>query len=723
MTTADLQPPRAATINETTNGSVQGRPANSKFRGDVEGLRAIAVALVLIYHADNSLMPGGFVGVDIFFVISGFLITGLLLAEIEQRGTISLTGFYGRRAKRLLPAAAVVLTTVALLTVAFLPKIRWADIGADIVSSAFYVANWRFAEGAVDYLAQNNAPSPVQHFWSLAVEEQFYLVWPLLLLVAAGLSRRRGGRGRLSTKALLIGLSVVAVPSLAWSIYLTDADPGRAYFVTTTRMWELAIGATVAILAARLAQLPSQLAAILAWAGLIAVIATGLLLTTAAPFPGWIALIPTLGVAAVIAGGPAAGRLGPVMVLGVRPMRAVGALSYSLYLWHWPLLIVARGIWGELSLAGSLAVVAFSALPAYVTYRLVENPIRRSKRLMLRPTRAVQLGGLATLAVVNAGLFVVLAAPAVGERYVPSPAAQAGDGDTAVAAPEVGAVTLAADPRGDDSGAPTDQVDTFTPSALQARDDVPQVYALGCHADQGETAATPCVFGEPDGEFSVALVGDSHAAQWASPLAEIAAKRGWLLRSYTKSSCPLSDVTVIVDDRPYDNCTTWNSNVMAALTGPDRPNLLITTNSTYRVSSDEGSPLSAAASRQAMVEGIQLSWSTVRASGVQVVALADTPVPGIDIAECVSANEDKLTECAVARTEAVGNQATLHRDAVGGLAGEQLIDLNYAICPTDLCAAVIGGALVYRDTNHLTDTYARTLAPRLLAELDRILGS
>ncbi|MDG4780375.1 acyltransferase [Micromonospora sp. WMMD961] len=218
------------------------------FRGDVEGLRALAVVLVLVGHASQQLVPGGFVGVDVFFVISGFLITGLLVAEVNRTGHLSLIGFYGRRAKRLLPAAVVVLIGTLLLTFAFLPRTRWSATGWDVVFSGLYAMNWRLAEQSVDYLAANRAPSILQHFWSLGVEEQFYLVWPLLLAAAVWLGRRRYAR----TGYLLIALTLVAVPSFAWSVWLTEDNPARAYFVTTTRMWELALGGFLALLAGHL---------------------------------------------------------------------------------------------------------------------------------------------------------------------------------------------------------------------------------------------------------------------------------------------------------------------------------------------------------------------------------------------------------------------------------------------------------------------------------------
>ncbi|HEY0700376.1 MAG TPA: acyltransferase, partial [Micromonospora sp.] len=319
------------------------------FRGDIEGMRALAVILVLVGHAAPGLLPGGFVGVDVFFVISGFLITGLLVEELDRTGRISLAGFYARRARRLLPAAALVGLVSLLLAVLFLPKVRWADTGWDAVASALYAMNWRLAEQAVDYLAADNSASILQHYWSLAVEEQFYLLWPLLLVVFAGGWRRPGHpRRRLRPMLLVAALVVVAVPSFVWSVVLTQTDPARAYFVSTTRLWELALGGGLALAGARLRRMPAPVAAGVAWASVAAILAAAALLAPDHAFPGYLALLPTLGAAAVIAGGLVPGGAGPERVLGLRPLRATGAVSYSLYLWHWPVLVAAEARFGDL---------------------------------------------------------------------------------------------------------------------------------------------------------------------------------------------------------------------------------------------------------------------------------------------------------------------------------------------------------------------------------------
>jgi peptidoglycan/LPS O-acetylase OafA/YrhL len=361
------------------------------YRGDIQGLRAVAVVLVLLSHTGLAFLPGGFVGVDVFFVISGFLITRLLVTEWERTGRISLTGFYARRAKRLLPAAGLVLAVSMLLTLFFLPKTRWAETGWDVVASGLYAMNWRLAEQAVDYLATGDAPSILQHYWSLAVEEQFYLVWPLLLIAVGWTVRRFRGRNAGRPRVLLLVLALIAVPSFAWSVHLTVSDPARAYFVSTTRIWELALGGALALLGHHLARLPRRAAAGLGWAGLGAIVAAAFWITPAMAFPGYLALVPTLGAAAVIAAGTA-GPAGPERLLDRRPMRAVGALSYSLYLWHWPLLITAEARFGELSVTAGLAVVLFSVLPAVATYHFLENPVRRSKRLALYPLQALRVG-------------------------------------------------------------------------------------------------------------------------------------------------------------------------------------------------------------------------------------------------------------------------------------------------------------------------------------------
>jgi peptidoglycan/LPS O-acetylase OafA/YrhL len=699
---------------------IQNGPTTRGIRGDIEGLRAIAVTLVLLFHAGLPFVPAGFVGVDVFFVISGFLITGSILAELKGSGRVSLLGFYVRRARRLLPGAAVVLMAVLLLTFLFLPRIRWYDTAWDVLTSGLYVVNWRLAEQAVDYLAADTAPSVVQHFWSLSVEEQFYLVWPVLLLAIAR-SVRGLTHARKFERSLLLGLTLIAIPSFGWSVYLADADPGRAYFVTTTRIWELALGGGLAVLTGHLGRIPRRTAVATGWAGLAMIVASAALLRESTSFPGYAALLPTLGATALIASGVAAGRSGPAVLLDNPPLRTVGALSYSLYLWHWPLLVIAEARFGELTSTWTLAVVTFSALPAWLTYRYVENPVRFSAVFAHFPVRAAQLGVLCTLIPALCGLmFQQLVMPPTAASELLDVANPASGAETLKpsATVRLGAAILSVQPRDDPQGAPVDRVSSILPDPLSVRGDIPDPYRQGCHQNEPDSAAMSCVYGEPNASFTVALVGDSHAAQFVPTLQAIAAQRKWRLLTYTKSSCPMAAVEILKAPagHAYPSCTEWNANVLRALTSEKRPDLVITTNSSYRVARG-GTPLDYEDSSKALAAGLRTSWNAITAAGISVVVVRDTPYPGIDIADCISAHLTELTKCSVPRVRAQSGVGPIQVEAATGMKDVHMIDLNDAICPTDRCAAVIGQVIVYRDSNHLTATYARSLAPRLDAAL------
>jgi peptidoglycan/LPS O-acetylase OafA/YrhL len=338
----ETAPPQVPEQQETAVGGARVKageqPKGRGFRPDIQGMRALAVGMVVVYHLYPSLLTGGFAGVDVFFVISGFLITGHLLREYHKTGRVALLDFWGRRAKRLVPAAAVVLTVTWVASRLLLPATRLADTASQIRASALYFQNWQLAWNAVDYLKSDSAASPVQHFWSLSVEEQFYLGWPLLFLLAALVALTARGteqkRARGHHVAFLLAGAVVA-GSLWYSVYYTHANPAGAYFVTTTRIWELGIGGLLALLPAGLSHRISRLG-LLGWAGLGLVIASGFVLSGTNAFPGFLALLPAGGAAALILGGSAAGRFGPHRLMSARPMVFIGGISYSLYLWHWP---------------------------------------------------------------------------------------------------------------------------------------------------------------------------------------------------------------------------------------------------------------------------------------------------------------------------------------------------------------------------------------------------
>jgi peptidoglycan/LPS O-acetylase OafA/YrhL len=367
------------------------------FRPDIEGLRAVAVGLVLLFHGYGGPVTGGFVGVDVFFVISGFLITNLLLAEQVRNGRISIAGFYARRVRRILPASALVVIATLVATYLFLGFISGNQVAADAKWTAVFSANIHFALQGTDYFESQLPPSPLLHMWSLGVEEQFYVVWPGLFLLLVLIVRGTRHRNALAaTLLLIIGTSI------AWSVVQTTSNATWAYFSPLTRAWELALGALVAVLAPTIGRVkagwPPQ---VVAFCGMVCIGLSAFVLDSTTPYPGSAVALPVVGTALVIAAGCA--DVGTLMsrVLSVRPMQWLGARSYSLYLWHWPLLLIpAQYVGGQLTRWQVTGLLLVAVVASAVTYRLVENPIRRAKLLTSRTGLSLALGAVLILGTV-----------------------------------------------------------------------------------------------------------------------------------------------------------------------------------------------------------------------------------------------------------------------------------------------------------------------------------
>ncbi|WP_127479199.1 acyltransferase family protein [Nocardioides pantholopis] len=715
-TTTSPRAPRATAV----------RP-RSRVRSDIQGLRAVAVTLVVVYHLLPGSLTGGFVGVDVFLVVSGFLITSHLLAAPPTTGR-ELLAFWARRIRRLLPASLLVLGVSLVAAWLFLPETRWEATAREVSAAATYVVNWRLADNAVDYLAAAQAASPVQHFWSLSVEEQFYLGWPLLVLLLAVAARALRARGTAAAWVQLAGIAVVVVASFAWSVHLTDADPARAYFVTPTRIWELGAGGLLAaVLASRARPAPepgtsAPLArAVVAWLGLAVVVATAVGYDAATPFPGWHAALPVLATVAVIAADAGPDRWSPVRWLGTRPVQWLGDVSYSVYLWHWPLIVIVPvAVPVALADAGpvvEIGILVATLLLAAATKTWVEDRFRR----------APAGGRLApTYLTAAAGMAVVLLLSSLLVGHVQDRQEEARDRVEAALAgadPCFGAGALV--PGRECPPARGEPV----PAPALAPDDKADAYAdvsggRNCWSARPRFRQVRCVFGEPDGDVEVVLVGNSHAGQWLPALQEIAADRDWRISTRLASRCAMSQVRQALDTvEETDACEQWVERTSRRI-ARERPDLVVVSN---RISAPaEGHSLEA--SREPYAAGYEQVLRRWSEAGVPVVALHDTPAPGdgaVESApECVATNADDLDACAGPRPD--WEPADPVREAVeamqtGGAASVRLADLNDLICRSETCAAVVGGALVYSDGSHLTATYARTLAPHLERSLLRAL--
>ncbi len=682
-----------------TGTTITPKTTSDQFRTDIEGLRAIAVGAVLLFHAGLSFAGGGYVGVDVFFVISGFLITNLLLKEIERSGTVQLTRFYARRIRRLLPASVVTLMFTAALTLMTLPANRWASIAGDLIGSSVYLVNWRFAARSVDYLTAESAASPVLHFWSLAVEEQFYFVWPVLMILGVWLALRAGWSRR---STLGVSLAVLGLISLIFSVYFTSANPGPAYFITPTRIWELSIGAGVALLLPVISAIPKGWASALGWVGLLGMVFAVVQFGADTPFPSYTALLPTLGTALVIVSGSVDADTRLNRILSVRPAQFVGKLSYSLYLYHWPIIVALEFSNGGLTPTLGILGVILSFVPAYLSFRFVETPFRTARRFVEPPSRGLRYGFVLTAIGVLSGLSIV-AVIGISERS------------------DVAAATAGVDSPGDAlDGAsaigPLPDMDLLdglparlTPSLASVAEDNPRLYELGCHQSPRQAEAISCEFGSADGP-DVVLVGDSHAGQWVPAFEAIAADEGWHFYSFSKSACPFGLMLVATGGETYDSCLEWNRNVLDELITEIRPDLVITTSSNSQLPVLEDGSIPEAAEREAMYEdGLADAVTELTTAGIQVMLLADTPRPRIDVPECL-ATEESVAACSVSRQAA---QTRSFQQTVAFDLGLPFVDMAPFICTPSFCPAVLEGTIVWRDGSHLTATFARSLAPAL----------
>jgi peptidoglycan/LPS O-acetylase OafA/YrhL len=694
-------------------------------RLDVEGLRAVAVLAVLGYHAGVPGLSGGFVGVDVFFVVSGFLITGLLVRDAADPAGIRLLRFYGARARRLLPAAAVVLVAVAGAAAVLLPALQARSVLGDVVASALYAGNYRLAARGTDYLAADGAPSPVQHYWSLGVEEQFYLVWPALLIItgwAARAVRRRSGAPARAPHVLV--LAVVAGASFAVSLAWTQTQPPWAYFALPSRAWELAVGGLVALTAGGWRRLPPAAAAAAGAAGLGLVLASCCRLGASTPYPGVAALAPVLGTALVVAAGCAPRRWSVGTALGVTPLRLVGRYSYSWYLWHWPVLVLVPVAVGHaLDLPARLAAAGVSGLLAVATTHAVENPVRFAAVLRRSPAGSLLVGGAATAVGVATALVALLAVP------VPVGSGTAAQAPQLVAAQATGApspnvsqtavqrleaqvqATVAA------SAAVQAVPADLTPPLGEVAADKPAAFTDGCVRSWLGTGQGECASGDTGSATTVALVGDSHAAMWQPAMESVAARRHWRLETMAKVTCPLMDLPITSPylGREYTECEQWRGQILSRLHA-EHPALVV-----LDMARRYGGDFGFAVYGRPWLDAITRLVADLRSTGAVVVVLGPVPDPHSVVPTCLSAHLESATACSPAREVAVQDAGIAAEEQATTAGGGHYADLTSLFCTADRCPAIVGDRLMFRDDNHLTVEYVQWLTPVVSAVVDEAM--
>lgn len=608
----------------------------------IQALRALAALLVIIYHAQW--LPGGYVGVDIFYVISGYLITGLLLRECERSGGISFQVFYLRRIKRLLPTSFTVLIATAMMAWVIYPENLRKDLGQDIAAASLYLSNYFFAFWQLDYQNLNTVPPAVIHFWSLAVEEQFYLFWPVIIFILFKVGGRRG---------IGIGVAVITLSSFCFSLYLTSSSPIFSFYSLPSRAWELGVGALVIFIPRRI-----QISSRYAWLASALILYAAFKFNDSTLFPGTSALFPVLGTAIALA----SVRNWPPSLNFLSSNRFVqwlGDISYPLYLWHWPVLLLPSIYLGrDLSIGERLLSIAFTILLAGFTHRIIEEPLRRKDIA----------GKKIVSAAVGATLFSLLCALLISVSSSQSITLKNGE--------KIPLTSILAEP---------------------------VIYRDGCHLSNGQIVPGKCEYGAKKSSRKIVIFGDSHAAQWFPALEKLASKHDFTLVSLTKSACPGPAVRK-VDIGQYTNaeCAQWREQVYQRISEIN-PEVVIVSGMQYFKMPSEYS------SRTVWwQEGQRKTLNDLDNSGARIIYLADTPHPRKDIPSCLSAKEQELCNDSRSAPPIF-------------VPGYERINPTPWLCTEESCPAVVDGVVAYRDASHISVAMSESLSEELEQAL-RSLG-
>ncbi len=688
------------------------RSGSTGVRKDIQALRAVAVGLVVINHLWPELLPGGYVGVDVFFVISGYLITKHLLAQLDETGRLRLGRFYARRAKRLLPAALLVGGVSLAAVWIMLPFSRWTSVAQETLASVFYIENWVLAAKSVDYSAHNEQASTVQHYWSLSVEEQFYLIWPLLLLGLFVLARRKSAGNRV---VLLLGMGVVFAASLAFSIYFTETSKSQAYFVTPTRAYEFAAGALIALAAfERVSQSGAanwNIRGCLQWLGYGLILVAALSFTQQTEFPGYLALIPVFGTGLVIVSGPRGPLWSPNVPLNARPVQYLGDISYSLYLWHWPLIVLGPSLLSrELSTTDRFGLLATALLLSGLTKKFVEDP-GRSKLFAQSKPRVTLLSTVAAMSVMALLCGALLAGAGAAQSAEAQRISDLQNGPCYGGRsmnPENSCPNAFSDPLVNNVG-PAEAPWFSEPECKLASNPI---------TVQDKKYLNECDFSDgKQGAADVWLVGDSHAEQWKVGIIELARKNGWRLHESLLGGCPVIDATRVafMDVRTrstavQQRCLEWGRLVSDRIL-TEKPDMVFVSSFGSKETVDDGSGGSQVEQYASGVRSRIGAWAE---NGTRIFLLRDTPLTlNKTTSECLARNRGNAPACANDRTVALPPDPMAEGVRKLGSANAHVLDLSDQFCDSRSCYAAIGGLHVYFDADHVSRSYIRSLQPVL----------
>ena len=654
-------------------------PERPAFRPDLEGLRGIAILLVVLFHAGVPALAGGFVGVDVFFVLSGFFITGMLARELSANGSVDINAFYTRRAVRLMPALLVTLLVTLGIVFWFYAPIDRGAIADEARAVAMHAGNVSLARGGVDYFQAGE--NPLLHTWSLAVEEQFYLVWPLFFLALSVLGFARNDDGRESNR-LLVALAAVGALSFVASLWLTSVAQPWAFYGMPTRIWEFALGGSLALLAGQ-QQVRASMAMVLQGAGLAMILFAAVSFSRATAYPGVAAIFPALGTCLILLGGESApgGVVG--RVLGARWLAWLGRVSYAWYLWHWPLVGLGAVLDPGIGVSGKLAWSAGALILAWLTWRFVEGPVRNGSSTLDRvPSHLVlpaTLAGSVVVAVMAHGAMVA------ADRYVATSAHR-----------------------------------QFALARVDRKDH-------GCWANTLEDATGPCEFGDVNASRTVVLFGDSHAEHWLGALDQYGREHGVKVVAMVKGGCPVAEMPELLQPRLgryYHECSRYREAMVRRIIAMRPSAAILSSWDHYMPTNDESSEWHV--TPEAWREGLRRTYGRIANAGIPVVALRGTPRTWFDVPSCLSrwtAHLPGAQECVYERARSLSPVAAdAQTEAARGLR-VRFVDMNDQICPTARCPVMRDGIVVFTDDNHLTATFSRSLATVFGERIERAVES